>query len=493
MIYMDLFSGGGNFHKGLVRGGFHFTKTYFSEVDIHAIANYTRLFPDAEFVGSVADIRGADIERPNIITFGSPCQDFSIAGTRKGMDGERSSLISEAIRIITETRPDVFIWENVKGTFSSNSGEDFWAIIKAFANIGGYRLQWQLVNTSWFLPQNRERIFLVGCLTDKCSGEIFPIREKPKRINERAERTATARCLTGGGNSGGMHSSMTLINEAKNLQGKDIVNTIRSGGRGTMTNKHNWDCVQIKQLGRGFNKGGEHDVCPTITKNSFQHNNHVQVGTLRTHKDGEGFRETASGLAPTIPARAREDGSGQPVVAVLTPDRAEKRQNGRRFKQPGEPAFTLTAQDKHGVMLDTPYSMGSGKKGRSCIGTRAPEVGNSKKSIRRLTEIECERLQGAEDDSTKYGMYFRPKIEKYITRKNTAKKHIRINKLNRSLDFQARMIHRLHERNKLNDMLIEKELPATERYRICGNGVTQDVVEAIADRVLDCYDFGGAI
>ena len=148
---LDLFSGIGGFHLGFEKAGYK-VKSYFSEVDKHAIAVYKHKFKDSEYVASVTDVRGADLPSIDLITFGSPCQDFSLAGKRKGMGGERSSLILEAIRLIGECRPRVFIWENVKGTFSSNSGEDFAAILQAFADIGGYRLEWQLLNTSWFLP-----------------------------------------------------------------------------------------------------------------------------------------------------------------------------------------------------------------------------------------------------------------------------------------------------------------------------------------------------
>lgn len=158
---LDLFSGIGGFHLGFERAGYK-VNSFFSEIDPHAIAVYKHKFLKSTYVGSVTDVRGADLPRIDLITFGSPCQDFSLAGKRKGMDGDRSSLILEAIRLIGECRPRVFVWENVKGTFSSNSGEDFAAILQAFANIGGYRLEWQLLNTSWFLPQNRERIYLVG-------------------------------------------------------------------------------------------------------------------------------------------------------------------------------------------------------------------------------------------------------------------------------------------------------------------------------------------
>ena len=184
---LDLFSGIGGFHLGFERAGYEVT-SYFSEVDKHAISVYKHQFPNSTYVGSVTDVRGADLPTIDLITFGSPCQDFSLAGKRLGMEGQRSSLVLEAIRLITECRPRVFVWENVKGTFSSNSGEDFAAILQAFANIGGYRLEWQLLNTSWFLPQNRERIYLVG-YSATTGGDwrgIFPIRECGRANNQQA-------------------------------------------------------------------------------------------------------------------------------------------------------------------------------------------------------------------------------------------------------------------------------------------------------------------
>ena len=173
---LDLFSGIGGFHLGLERAGFK-VNAFNSEIDKHAIDVYKNNFKNSTYVGSVTDVRGRDLPRIDAITFGSPCQDFSIAGKGKGMGGERSSLILEAIRIIEECRPRFFIWENVKGTFSSNSGEDFAAILQAFANLGDYRIEWQLLNTKWFLPQNRERVYLVGYLRGKPGRDIYPIGE----------------------------------------------------------------------------------------------------------------------------------------------------------------------------------------------------------------------------------------------------------------------------------------------------------------------------
>ena len=177
MKIIDLFSGIGGFSLGFQRAGFHFTEHYFSEIDKHAISNYKHNFPNAKYIGDITIIQPSDIAGADIITFGSPCQDFSLAGRREGLKGNKSSLIQYAIALIAHVRPSLFIWENVKGAFSSNARADFWAIIQAFANIGGYRLEWQLLNTSWLLPQNRERIYLVGHLAGRSESGVFPIRE----------------------------------------------------------------------------------------------------------------------------------------------------------------------------------------------------------------------------------------------------------------------------------------------------------------------------
>ena len=246
MKLIDLFSGIGGFSLGFQRAGYQFTEHYFSEIDKHAIANYKNNFPNAKYIGDITTIQPANLAGADIITFGSPCQDFSLAGKRTGLAGAKSSLISHAITLITHVRPSVFIWENVKGAFSSNAGADFWAIIQAFANIGGYRLEWQLLNTKWVLPQNRERIYLIGHLAGRSQPGVFPIteddcaprKEKTYQFQAKLSETLkangnmnaddtyiipkTASTLTGGGHSGGLHSDMTIIqiNPSKESGGK---------------------------------------------------------------------------------------------------------------------------------------------------------------------------------------------------------------------------------------------------------------------------------
>ena len=174
--HLDLFSGVGGFSLGLREAGVQVGWHGFSDIDKFANTVFKERFPDAKELGSIEHIDIDKLPRIDIVTFGFPCQDLSIAGRRKGFDGSRSSLFFKAIEIIERKKPKYFVFENVKGFYSSNAGKDFTTALQTVADIG-YDGQWQLLNTRWFLPQNRERIYFVGHIRGECRPKVFPVRE----------------------------------------------------------------------------------------------------------------------------------------------------------------------------------------------------------------------------------------------------------------------------------------------------------------------------
>jgi DNA (cytosine-5)-methyltransferase 1 len=202
-VLLDLFSGVGGFAQGLIDAGMRFDEHYFSEIDKHAIANYKHNFPHAQHIGSVTDVCSFNI-KPTIITFGWPCQDNSIAGKRKGQrGGSRSGLFFHAINAIEKFKPQSFIAENVKGLYSVNAGYDSYEAIRFLTYLNSdnpqYTVEMQLLNTSWVLPQNRERTYFIGHLGTGCAERVFPFTENDFGAFKGSSNTPVVRTITGGG------------------------------------------------------------------------------------------------------------------------------------------------------------------------------------------------------------------------------------------------------------------------------------------------------
>lgn len=127
----------------------------------------------------IRTIKSGDVPRADIWCFGAPCQDFSLAGQRAGLEGDRSSLVGQVFRLINEIseemRPEWLVYENVKGMLSSNGGKDYLAILAEMDRLG-YDAEWQNINSKWFVPQNRERIYTVGHLRIRGRSKIFPLQ-----------------------------------------------------------------------------------------------------------------------------------------------------------------------------------------------------------------------------------------------------------------------------------------------------------------------------
>jgi DNA (cytosine-5)-methyltransferase 1 len=192
IVHIDLFAGIGGFAKGLQDAGLNITHHYFSEIDKHAIAVYKHRFPHAKLIGSVINVSGRQIREQHpqatiIVTFGWPCQDNSIAGKRRGQrKGTRSGLLFEAGRIISESSAQHFIAENVKGLSSVNKGYDYYDTLGFLTYLDTdspqHTVEVQLFNTSWFLPQNRERFYFVGHFGTGGVRRILPVGEDMQEI-----------------------------------------------------------------------------------------------------------------------------------------------------------------------------------------------------------------------------------------------------------------------------------------------------------------------
>lgn len=188
LTFIDLFAGAGGFRKGFEKAGH--TCLGHCEWDKYANTSYNAIFDIKEGEWYESDIRGATgngIPRADIWTFGAPCQDFSIAGDRKGLEGDRSSLVREVFRCLGEVkeehRPKYIVYENVKGMLSSNKGFDFLEILIEMESLGYDRIEYSLLNTKDFgLPQNRERVFTIGHLRGRGGSKVFPIRGNNQKI-----------------------------------------------------------------------------------------------------------------------------------------------------------------------------------------------------------------------------------------------------------------------------------------------------------------------
>lgn len=272
MKFIDLFAGIGGFRLGMESAGHECVA--FCEIDKFARASYKAIHNtegelELHDITQVTDEEIRNIGHVDVICGGFPCQAFSIAGHRRGFEDTRGTLFFEIARFASILKPKYLFLENVKGLLNHDKGNTFETILSALDELG-YDVEWQVLNSKDFgVPQNRERVFIIGHLRGERGRKVFPIGGKNEKSS--AERLG-----------------INILGNTKNPNG---------------TAKGTRDIV---------------------------HDPKGIVGTL-TATDYKGPKQVA--------------------IPVLTPDRANKRQNGRRFKSDGEPMFTLTAQDRHGIVI----------------------------------------------------------------------------------------------------------------------------------------------
>lgn len=353
MKFIELFAGIGGFRLGLENTGHECV--WANEILEKPRSIYERNFGDKPDGRDIRLISADDLPDAELLVGGFPCATFSVAGKRTGfsLEDTRGTLAFEMFRLAHEKRIPYILFENVKGLLNHDRGNTF-GVILSVLDAMGYDAQWELLDSQHFgIPQHRERVFLVANHRDFPRPKVFPI-------------------------------------------GREVGQDSGKGRR-----QEEWLNAETPT---GLGAGGDSVLDDGVTNYPFV--------TGRNPKDVNVF--------PTIDGhywKGIQNNQGRGAVrAVLTPDREEKRQRGRRFKDVDEPSFTLTAQDRHGVLVEA----------------------EGKSRIRRLTPLECERLQGLPDGFTQY--YADGSV-----------------------------------------------VPDTERYERCGRTVTVSVIEAIGRRLYDFY------
>lgn len=321
MKFIDICAGIGGMRLGLEQSGMKCVG--FCEYDKFAVKSYCAMHgAESEWYhGDATTLTQVEIPEADLWSFGFPCQDVSVAGKRAGMsEGTRSGIFFAIIEAAKKHKPEWLVAENVMGLLNHDGGKTFARVLLALDGAG-YDAQWYVYNTKDFgVPQNRERVYIVGHLRacGGCAGEVL--------------------CDRGESNPTTLEALNNGLPQGYRVYGNGGLSTVlsaRSGGLGANTGLY------------------------------------MIPGTINNNKFVDRCGKPALALTATM-SKGLDNRGARTAIAVLAPDKLNKRQNDRTFKIDGEPMFTITAMDRHGV-----YD-----------GSR----------IRRLTPKECFRLQGFPDD-----------------------------------------------------------------------------------------------
>lgn len=370
MKFLDLFAGIGGFRLGMERAGHECVG--FCEIDQFARKSYKAIHNtkgEFEFhdITRVTDELVRGIGRVDVICGGFPCQAFSIAGKRAGFEDTRGTLFFEIARFASILRPKYLFLENVTGLLNHDNGNTFETILRALDELG-YDAEWQVFNSKNFgVPQNRERVFIIGHLRGAGGRTIFPFRGVDTAIAQDKQGVVVQVGNLLDTDSFGGNPQVGRIYDPNGIS--PCLNTMQGGNREP----------KIIQRGHGYNQGGEHDTAPTLTSNSWQENNLLAIKEATT----KGYSEATVGDS----------------INLSHPNSATRR--GRVGKQM---ANTLLTGEEQGVVVYDFYN----RKTKDEVGTLTDSghQGNTKAGtfgildgirIRKLTPRECWRLQGFPD------------------------------------------------------------------------------------------------
>ncbi len=374
----SLFSGSGSFETAALLSGI--TPVWASEIEPFCIRVTTKRLPFVTHLGDISQVNGAEIEPVDIITFGSPCIDLSIAGKRAGLNAERSGLFFQAIRIIKEMRcatngkyPRFAVWENVAGAFSSNGGEDFRTVLEEFCKIkdtaisvpkpakwakageivaDDFSVAYRTFDAQyWGVPQRRKRIYLVADFDGGCASKILFESEglsgysaESFRAWQAASRSA-ADCSGTTGSTGLMFENHSQ--DTRYTGPLEVAQTV-SASYGTGGNNQPFVvesagfCTEHYANARGI--GYEEETSPTVPKAYGICSKHSN--SMMSDNPNSGFYEAET--SRTIDTSGTNPSSNQGGIVVLEGNGSRPSHHGDGYKE-SDTMYTLNCTENHAV------------------------------------------------------------------------------------------------------------------------------------------------
>ena len=419
MTLGSLFDGSGGFPLGGVLAGI--TPIWSSEIEPFPIRVTTARFPNMKHYGDISTIDGSELEPVDIISFGSPCQNLSVAGKREGLDGDRSSLFYEAIRIVKEMReatngkyPRYIVWENVPGAFSSNKGEDFKAVLTEICKVkdeqvsiskpakwenagrimgDGFSIAWRLLDAQyWGVPQRRQRIYLVADFDGGSAGKILFESEGLSGYSAQGFKSwqNAANGITEGIGETGSQDSLMFENHSQDTRyrgplavAQTVSSTYGTGGNNQPFVVQTPKTLKVRCGCEGGGKGAlvQDNLSATLSTNNDQTLFQPRAyGVCAKNSNSMKSDNPNSGFYEADTSRCLDANGGNPTcnqggIAVIEGNGSRPSHRGDGYKE-SDVMYTLNATEQHAVAfaeVHATLSANDGPKGPSSQMMKNPE------------------------------------------------------------------------------------------------------------------------
>ena len=419
MTLGSLFDGSGGFPLGGVLAGI--TPIWASEIEPFPIRVTTARFPNMKHYGDISTIDGSELEPVDIISFGSPCQNLSVAGKREGLDGDRSSLFYEAIRIVKEMReatngkyPRYIVWENVPGAFSSNKGEDFKAVLTEICKVKdeqvsiskpakwenagrimgeGFSIAWRLLDAQyWGVPQRRQRIYLVADFDGGSAGKILFESEGLSGYSAQGFKSwqNAANGITEGIGETGSQDSLMFENHSQDTRyrgplavAQTVSSTYGTGGNNQPFVVQTPKTLKVRCGCEGGGKGAlvQDNLSATLSTNNDQTLFQPRAyGVCAKNSNSMKSDNPNSGFYEADTSRCLDANGGNPTcnqggIAVIEGNGSRPSHRGDGYKE-SDVMYTLNATEQHAVAfaeVHATLSANDGPKGPSSQMMKNPE------------------------------------------------------------------------------------------------------------------------